>query len=80
MLGLILNVHAPEQSREEQREQPAVFVLEDGFPVFEVWFWHANRWWCMSKSYNLNLARQGVVYFDSAEELKRALALFGRVA
>lgn len=82
MLGLILNVSddllppgSPFRTHEERRHQPALFVLDDGFPVFEVWFWHERleRWFCMSHSYDLERHRQGVVYFRTMDDLKAQL-------
>lgn len=86
MEGLILNVHddllpadSPWRTRWEERRQPAVFCI-DGVPVYEVWFWHTElrRWFCMSKSYNRQLAYQGVIYFDTKEQLLRAIELLTR--
>ena len=66
------------QTRQEFRQQPPVFYL-DADAVFEVWFWHSElrRWFVMSKSYNLELQQQGVVYFDTIADLIRAVELLG---
>ncbi len=86
MLGLILNVwddalpaDSPWRTREEVRYQPAVFVLPDGCPVWEVWFWQMGRWWCMSKSFDVNLAAQGVIFFDTKEQLAAKIRELGGV-
>lgn len=82
MLGLVINLwdaHLPPDSpwrtREEYREQPAVFVSKSGRPVFEVWFWHAQRrtWFVWSQSFDLRLAHHGVRYFATMEQLKEML-------
>ena len=82
MLGLVLNVNeehlapdSPWRTREEVRHHAPLFWLDDGFPVFEVWFWskeHA-RWFVMSRRYDAQLAALGVVFFDSIEQLRAAL-------
>lgn len=57
-------------TRQEEREQPPVIWL-DGDPVFEVWFWHSRlrRWFVLSKSYNTHLQLNGVIFFDTQEDL-----------
>ena len=78
---MILNFSDPDRTRMEVRHHPALFVV-DACPVFEVWFWHApfNRWFCMSKSYDIELARGGVVYFDSIEQLKASFRWLKKAA
>lgn len=41
----------------------------DGYPVFEVWFWHhlLGRWFCMTNEPNPQLIAQGVVCFRPAD-------------
>lgn len=87
MKGLILNVDdeslpagSPWRTREECRRQPAMFTLDDGYPVFEVWFFRFDRWWCMSKSYDVGLVRRGVIYFDSIGQLKARIAQVQKAA
>jgi len=79
MRGMILNVHderLPQGSvwrtREEDRHQEPVFRLEDGYPVFEVWYWfdELGRWFVMSRTYDARLAGAGVVYYFGVEQLK----------
>lgn len=79
MEGLVLNVHddrlpdgSPWRTRFEVRHQPPAFVLDDGFPVYEVWFWHEElrRWFVMSRVYDARLAAAGVVFFYGIEQLK----------
>jgi hypothetical protein len=85
--GLIVNVHddllpadSPWRTREESRFQPPLFHVDD-LPVYEVWFWHSElrRWFCMSKSYNVYLARSGVVYFDTKAQLIERIRQLGGV-
>jgi hypothetical protein len=89
MRGLILNVAderlpsgSPWRTRWEVRHHPALFVLDDGTPVFEAWFWDdaTARWFCMSRGYDAQAARAGVIYFDSIEQLRAQLASLGRRA
>jgi hypothetical protein len=82
--GLILNYHddrlppdSPWRTRHEVRHQPPVFVLEDdGYPVYEVWYWHdeLSRWFVMSRVYNARLAAMGVIFFFGIEQLKAWIA------
>ena len=83
MIGLILNIEddrlapdSPIRTREEDRHQIPVFVLEDGYPVFEVWFWHADlaRWFIMTRVYSEALAGAGAVLFFGVEQLKAWIA------
>lgn len=90
MEGLILNYHddrlppgSPWRTRLETRRQPPVFELApDSFPVYEVWFWHdeLNRWFCMSRCYDADLARAGVVFFYGMEQLKAWIAYLTQAA
>jgi len=69
--GWIINLWDDSQTREVTREQPPVIYLPDGGePVFEVWFWHAQvfRWFVMSRSFNVNYQRGGVIYFDPSRD------------
>lgn len=86
VLGLILNVDdellpkgSPWRTREESRHQPALFSVK-GFPVYEVWFFRCGRWWCMSRSYDMAIARMGVIYFDTMAHLKMLVAKYGNQA
>lgn len=83
VMGMVLNTSddrlapdSPWRTREEARYHAPVFVLEGGYPVWEVWFWfdEAARWFCWTRSYDVSIARQGVVYFDSLEQLRAQLA------
>jgi len=83
MVGLILNVEddrlapdSPMRTREEDRQQPPVFLLEDGYPVFEVWYWHADlgRWFVMTRTYRPELVEHGAVLFFGIEQLKAWIA------
>lgn len=80
MEGLILNVsddQLPEGSewrtRRAVRAQRPIFTLADGTPVWEAWFFARGRWWCFSHGYDAQLARSGVVFFDSIEQLRAQL-------
>lgn len=48
--GLVINVANPEGDREVERSQEPCVVLDDGTPVFEVWYWHCDlkRWFVMT--------------------------------
>lgn len=83
MDGLILNWNddrlppdSPWRTRYESRRQPPVFELDDGFPVYEVWFWHdeLRRWFVMSRVYDAQLAAAGVVIFFGVDQLKAWIA------
>jgi len=65
VLGWIINLARDGETREEWRDQPPVFFLSDGEPVYEVWHWHPllKRWFVMSRRADLRMIRQGVVYF-----------------
>lgn len=85
--GLILNVwddqlppDSPYRTREEDRDQPSVYDLADGSPVFEVWIWHGrlSRWFCMSRQVDPRLAAAGVVYFYGIDQLKAWIAYLDR--
>lgn len=67
--GLICNVADAAHDRMENRDQEPCFVLDDGTPVFEVWFWHEQlkRWFCMSTVTDPRLIAQGVVFFAPAD-------------
>ena len=81
MLGMILNVSDPDQTRDEVRHQEPIFTLEDGYPVFEAWYWHPElgRWFVMAKAYDPRMASAGVVYFSTVEELKQQIRMLGGV-
>lgn len=77
MLGLILNCEdhwlpegSPWRTREEERQQPPLFHLRDGFAVFEVWFYRRGVWWCWTMGPALY---QGVRYFRTIEDLKASV-------
>jgi hypothetical protein len=65
MEGLIVNTSNAAHNRWEDRDQQPCFYLDDGTPVFEVWYWHKmlKRWFCMCPVYNQTLIDQGVVFF-----------------
>jgi hypothetical protein len=64
MRGWILNIARPHLDQEIESAQTPVFMLDDGVPVFEVWFLHRERWYVMSwKSY----AGSGVEAFTPLE-------------
>lgn len=48
---------------------PPAFRLDDGTPVFEVWFWHARvgRWFVMSNYSEPQMIEQGVIYFKPGD-------------
>lgn len=80
--GLILNTYddrlpgdSPWRTRREVRHHPALFEI-DGLPVYEVWFWsdEFQRWFVMSRGYDLERVQQGVIYFDTIEQLRAVLA------
>lgn len=56
-----------------------MFVLDDGLPVYEVWFWcgEHERWFVMSRSYREELAAAGCVVFYGIEQLKAWMAYLG---
>lgn len=68
------------RTREEARLQIPVFWLDDGHPVYEVWFWHATvrRWFCMSHAGPA--IHQGVGYFRTVAQLKAQIAYFAGLA
>lgn len=68
-VGLICNVVDERFDRWEDRQQEPCFHLEDGTPVFEVWYWHKSlrRWFCMTQHPSPELIAQGVVCFRPAE-------------
>lgn len=83
MRGLVLNFDNdrlpedhPLRTREEERSQLPAFHLEDGYPIFEVWFWHDDleRWFVMSREVNARLASTGVIYFFGVPQLKAWIA------
>jgi len=82
--GLILNVHddalpvgSEWRTRRAVRSQRPLYTLEDGTPVWEVWFFVRSRWWCYSHAYDAALARAGVIYFDSLAQLRAQLGVLG---
>jgi len=86
--GLILNtsddrlpIESPWRTRFELRHQPPVLVLDDGTLVYEVWFWSPDhgRWLVMSKGYDVEAQRHGVVFFDTLAQLKAVLGRLPRV-
>lgn len=72
----LLPADSPWRTRFEVRHQPALFIV-DGTPVYEVWFYRVGRWWCMSRSYDMAIARRGVIYFDTMAHLKMLVAKYG---
>jgi hypothetical protein len=63
----IINLWDSSRTYETVRMQPPVIYLpQSNDPVAEIWFWHVEveRWFVMSRSFNLNAQRAGVVYFD----------------
>lgn len=79
--GLIVNMEeldlpedSPVRTRDEERDQEPVFVLGDGYPVWEVWLARMGRWWCYSHAPNPELEAQGAIYFSNIEELKAKVA------
>jgi len=86
MLGWIIGLwdeYLPASlTRQVERKQPPLFFLRGTEPVFEVWFWHIElgRWFVMSKTFDIALKAQGVVYFDTQADLESAvLALGGKL-
>jgi hypothetical protein len=79
--GLIVNVSDSRYDCEVERVQPPVLTLEDGTPVFEVWFYHwvLKRWFVMSYIYDQRMIAQGIVYFQpgNVEGLKRTMYSMG---
>jgi hypothetical protein len=83
MKGLVLNVFddrlphdSPWRTHEVMRpNHPPLFVLDDGYPVFEVWFWHEQlrAWFCFSRVVDPAIAAAGVRYFDSILSLRGML-------
>lgn len=65
MKGLIINVSNSAYDQWVERDQPPAFLLEDGTPIFEVWFYlnTLQRWFVMSYIYDQRMIDQGVVYF-----------------
>jgi hypothetical protein len=65
MKGWSINIHRPDDTREVEREQPPVLVLDGGEIVFEVWFWHARsaRWFVMTWQDDPSFAARGIVAF-----------------
>jgi hypothetical protein len=65
MQGWIVNAADSRYDQEVDREQEPCFYLEDGTPIFEVWFWHAQLgiWFCMAAIEDPAAVAQGVVYF-----------------
>lgn len=63
--GMIVNTADEQRDCWEDRDQVPCFYLDDGTPIFEVWFWHRGlrRWFCMSTVPNDDMIAQGVVYF-----------------
>ncbi len=83
--GWVINLDRSEETRQEVRAQPPVFFLDDGEPVYEVWFWHPllKRWFVMSLAPVLALEAQGVVYFhpnEVPEALRERVEALERVA
>jgi len=80
-VGLIINVSNSAYDMWVERDQPPAFVLEDGIPVFEVWFYHKtlHRWFVMSYIFDQRMIDQGVVYFRPGEidSLKRQVYELG---
>jgi len=68
-VGLICNVADARWDRWEDRTQEPCFILDDGIPVYEVWFWHTllKRWFCMTNNPDPSLYAQGVVCFCPAD-------------
>lgn len=66
-------------TREEDRNQDPVFLLKDGFPVFEVWRYHEElaRWFVMAKAYDPAMVAAGVVYYSTLDELRAAIRALG---
>lgn len=80
MRGLVLNVcdsqlppGSPWRTREVESNQAPIFCLEDGYPVFEVWFCYGAAWFCFSRVPNSSLQAQGVRYFESIGQLRAIL-------
>lgn len=75
--GLLVNVVDAKHDRYVDRDQVPCFYVDDGTPVFEVWFWHCilKRWFCMSTVSDPKKIAQGVVYFwpGDIEGLKRTM-------
>ena len=81
MRGLIINVSDSTYDQWVERDQPPAFTLEDGTPIFEVWFYHwkLKRWFVMAYIFDQRLIDQGVVYFrpGDIEYLKRRMYELG---
>lgn len=75
--GLILNTSSKDHDQWVTRDvgaYPPAFRLDDGTPIFEVWFWHdtLRRWFVMSNYSDPRMTAQGVVYFRPGQH-KQAL-------
>lgn len=83
-IGLIINVSKPNHDTWVERNQPPALVLEDGTPIFEVWFYHwtLHRWFVMSYIFDQSMIDQGVVYFrpGNIPALKQAMYELGDYA
>ena len=67
--GWIFNTSDEAHDRLVERDTsryPPAFRLDDGTPIFEVWFWHGRigRWFVMSNYSDPQLVNQGVIYFQ----------------
>lgn len=73
--GWIVNVSRDDGTREVERDHEPVLRLDDGSPVFEVWFWHAflRCYFCMTRGpHDPRSVARGVIYFDPSD-VPRAL-------
>ncbi len=76
--GWVVNLSAPDRTKQEVRDGEALFEFEDGLLCWEVWF-HSERferWICMALRRDPVLEARGVVYLlphESPHELRDRL-------
>jgi hypothetical protein len=66
LTGWIINLVSDDPPTEQViRSQQPCMHLENGQPVFEVWFWHQglSRWFVMATQSDPARVQYGVVYF-----------------
>lgn len=75
--GWIVNLSRDDGTREVEREHEPVCTTDDGEPVFEVWFWHAQarRYFVLSRGpHDVRALASGVIYIhpDDVPDALRA--------
>lgn len=80
MLGWVINVSEDRfpqvQTRQEEREQPAVFWI-DGVPVWEVWYYShlVRKWFVMSElTDSAFYPKNEVVFYSDMDALRAEVA------